>query len=82
MHDLFRGETFTLNPFLSVFVHFLYFDGDEAGEEAAKERKEGNNLLSSERRPLQGIPLTLVERQFVTLLITGAAKDWLKKTPR
>ena len=52
------------------------------GSSSSSDPPAETNLLRMGGRPLQGVPLTLVERQFITLLVTGAAKDWLKKTPR
>ncbi len=80
LHDLFRNETFNLNPFLSVFVHFLYYE--EEGEDGGSDEDGGEKNLLSFSRPLKGVQLSLVEKQFVTLLVTGAAKEWVKKTPR
>ncbi len=121
LHDLFKAEPVTLNPFLSVFVHFLYYDYDEERKVKEKQKQESNNKSNSNSKknskdkdkdkdkenkvkdkgeeeqdvdeddekdmttpgqPLMGVSLTQIEKQFITLLVTGAAKEWIKKTPK
>ncbi len=72
LHDLFKNETFNLNPFLAVFVHFLSLYDEDSGRTSAG---------GTDDRWPDGEPLAEMERQFITLLVTGSAKDWLKKTP-
>ena len=79
LHDLFRNEPFNLNPFLAVFVHFLFYEGDDEGGGGGGNTEEDPGSLGAS---LCGVKLSTVERQFVTLLVTGGAKDWLKKTAK
>ena len=79
LHDLFRNEPFNLNPFLAVFVHFLFYEGDDEGGGGGGNTEEDPGSLGAS---LREVKLSTVERQFVTLLVTGGAKDWLKKTAK
>jgi len=66
LYDMYKTEPVSLNPFSPVFIHLL---------------NAGDNFQSGDGRYRQLPILSPSERQFLTQLVGGQGKEFVKKTP-